>query len=126
MTDPLAQFGQAYGMDPYARHLAMEALRLANAADTGVARVSPSVGGPVTVPALSVGATASVVVPFTPPITASYVPIPSLYGTSSLLGGLSIAGVSAKTSSSVTVMVRAEKLAVAAGATVSVVCFRTA
>ncbi|WP_433731013.1 hypothetical protein ACQP2Y_21595 [Actinoplanes sp. CA-051413] len=125
MTSPYTGGDRAYAMDSYARQLAMEALRLANTAGTTITQVTPSVGGPVTVPALSVGGSVAVVVPFAPAISGGYVPVPSLYGTTSLIGGLGIAGITAKTPTSVTVLVRADKLAVAAGASLSIVCFRT-
>lgn len=125
MTDPFLLAGRNVVMDTYARQLAMEALRLANTCSGGVAALTPSVGGPVVVGPLSLGASAQITIPFTPAITGSYVPLPSLYGTATLLAGLTLAGVTAQTSTSVTVTVKAGTLAVAAGATVGVVCFRT-
>jgi hypothetical protein len=87
----------------------------------------PSVGAPVTVGALSLGQTASVVIPFAPALPdTNYVAIPVLYGTTSLLGNLSLGGITARTTSSVTVSVKAPVLAVAAGATVGVAVFRIA
>lgn len=112
-------------MDTYARQLAMEALRLANTTSNGVGQITPSVGGPVTVPALSAGASVSLTIPFTPAITGTYVPVPTLFAAPTLLAGLTLAGVTAKTTTSVTVTVKAATVAVAAGGTVSVVCFKT-
>lgn len=90
-----------------------------------VAGITPSVGTG-SVGALALGATASVVVPLTPELPdTSFVPIVSLFGGAGLLGNLTLLGVTAKTTSSVTVAVRAP-LAVSAGASVQVVAFRAA
>ena len=126
MTDPYVPAGRNVVMDTYARQLAMEALRLANTTSGGVTALTPSVGGPVVVGPLSLGASAQITIPFTPEITGPYVPIATLYGTATLLAGLTLAGITGQTSTAVTVTVKAGTLAVAAGATVGVVCFRTA
>lgn len=125
MTAPFQPSDRTYVGDVYARQLAMEALQRVQTATGGMAALTPSVGGPVAVGALSLGATASITIPFTPEITGNYVPLPTLYGTPTLLGGLALSGVTAKTPTSVTVSVKAATLAVAAGATVTVVCFKT-
>lgn len=86
--------------------------------------VAPRIGPPVPVGRVSLNATVPVTVPFTPAVDlADYAVVPSLYGETSLIGNLTIVGVTARTTTSVTFAVKAGLLAVAAGATLGVTVF---
>lgn len=111
---------QRLGADMIARKMAAENKA---ACAASAAALAPSVGS-AAVGALAPGASTPVTVSFTPEITGNYVPVPTLQGGASLIGNLVIGGVSAKTSTTVTVVVKAPLVAVAAGATVVVTCFR--
>ncbi len=119
MTTPWMPDSRPYAADTIARQQAQKAK------DAAVA-VMPVVGQ-ATVPALALGGTAQVVVALPQEIPgAAYEPIPYLLSAStSLLGGLQIGGVVSKTATAVTVLVRAPLVAVAAGAILRVVAFRT-
>lgn len=104
--------------DLVARQMAKEAQDTVAAQ---AAALTPSVGS-APVPALQPGGTVKIVVRFSPEITGGYQCIPVLVGAA---GILTLGGVTAKTSSTVTVTVKAPLTAVAAGATVEVTCFRT-
>ncbi|WP_250029792.1 hypothetical protein [Paractinoplanes maris] len=112
--------------DVVARQMAAQAVEAVAGVPAKVAAVTPSVGT-AAVPALALGASAQVVVQLSPPIPgAAYVAIPVLHSAStSLLGNLSVAGIVSKAETSVTVLVRAPLLAVASGAVLQVVAFRT-
>jgi hypothetical protein len=112
-------------MDSIARQMAQQALQRAELARAASAVLMPSTGS-AAVPALSLGASATVVVPLFPELPdLNYQPIPVLFGAASLLGGLSLLGVVARTTTSVSVQVKAPLVAVGVGATVQVTAFRT-
>jgi hypothetical protein len=112
--------------DVIARQMASTAIQGMADAMAAVTAVTPSVGS-ATVPALALGASTNVVVPISPSIPgAAYIALPILYSTSaSLLGNLTVAGIAAKTDNAVTVLVKAPALAVASGATLQIVAFKT-
>lgn len=110
--------------DMIARQMAEQAVAASAAMQQAMSAVIPSYGT-ADVPALALGATTQVVVAINPPIPdAAYTPIPVLYGTPLLLGSLTLAGIIAKSETSVTVQVRAPLAAVTAGAVLHVVAFR--
>lgn len=126
-----------YAADMIARQMAQQALAQATAGQAAstanttamaslVAQLLP-VTGQATVPALALGGSTTVVVQLASEVpNAAYEPLPVLYGAAGLLGALQLAGIVTKTSTSVSVLVRAPLLAVAAGATLRVIALRTA
>ncbi len=117
MTQPYRQDRQ----DVHARQMAAQALQRA---ETMWAALTPSVGS-ANVPALSLGASTQVVVTIAPPIAGGYIAVPVLLASASLLGSLVVGGIVAQTETSVTVLVRAPLVAVAAGAVLNVVAFKS-
>ncbi len=120
MTQPYRQDRQ----DVHARQMAAQAMQRANAMTQQMAAAVPSQGTAV-VPALSLGASTQVVVTISPPISGSYVAVPVLLASATLLAGLTVGGIVAKTETTVTVLVRAPLVAVAAGAVLQIVAFKT-
>ncbi len=131
--DPYMPGSYQFGVDTYARQLAMEA-RQANgtnaagiASNTAALAALLPVVGSVAVPALALGASTTLTVTWPTAITQAYEPLPYLTAAqASLLGNLVIGGVVSKTTTQVQVVVRAPLLAVAAGATLRVVALKLA
>lgn len=126
MTSPYDMDMQRPGFDMIARQMAAQGASAAAGAAAAVAVATPVVGGPVAVGALSLGGSATITVPLTGLTSDAYVPIPILYASAAILGGVQVAGIVSKTASEVKVLVRAPLLAVGAGATLEVVCLRKA
>lgn len=123
--------GSGYVPDPYARQMARAAQVAADAAAVSAAGAASSltmsrpVVGTATVPALALGASTTITVTVADMGQTGYLVVPILYGSASLLGALQVGGVTARTATQVSVLVRAPLLAVAAGATLTVACWRT-
>lgn len=125
---PMGQ-GQGYGYDTIARKMAQDA---SAAMDFNLASLTALVEslrpgfGTAAVPALSLGASAQVTVTLSKDMgTTSFQPLPVLLGSATLLGALQVGGVVSQTATQVVVLVRAPLVAVAVGAVLQVLAFRT-
>ncbi len=124
MSAPWMPDSRPYAADTMARQTAQEAKEAAQAAASTAVSAKP-VTGSATVPALALGASTQVVVTLSQEIpNAAYEPLPFLQGAVSVIGNLTIAGVVTKTSTAVTILVKAPLIAVTSGATLRVVAFR--
>ncbi len=116
MSDPGMPNQRQFGSDTYARQIAWQAKQASEAATPVVRSVD--------VPALSLGGSATLTVALPDMGNAVFAVVPTLLASATLLGGLSVGGIVARTRTSVSVLVRAPLVAVAAGAVLQVVCFR--